>query len=63
MAHPSISDGGNGLRIWKVTANVSNKQSWTADGDGHAASGLGGGLTALFTLKNQHVMKCNARHK
>jgi hypothetical protein len=51
MEHPSISDGGNGLTIWKAAANVFSKQSWTADGGGPAASGLGGGLTAIFTLK------------
>lgn len=48
MAHPSISDGGNGLKMWKVAANVLNKLSQTVDGGSAAASGLGGGLTTLF---------------
>jgi hypothetical protein len=31
MARPQVADGGHGLQIWKVTANVLNKQSRTAD--------------------------------
>jgi hypothetical protein len=45
MAHPQIADGGDGLHIWRVAANILNKQSWTADTGGPPAWGLGGGLT------------------
>jgi hypothetical protein len=31
MACPQISDGGDGLLIWKVAMNTLNKQSWTAE--------------------------------
>jgi hypothetical protein len=31
MAHPQVADGGDGLQIWKVAANILNKQSRTAD--------------------------------
>jgi hypothetical protein len=31
MAHPQIADGGDGLKIWRVAANILNKQSWKAD--------------------------------
>lgn len=48
MAHPSISDGGYGLKMWKVAANVLNKLLQTADGGSPAAWGLGGGLTMHF---------------
>jgi hypothetical protein len=28
---PRVADGGEGLRIWRVAANILNKQSRTAD--------------------------------
>ena len=28
---PWVADGGVGLHIWKLAANILNKQSWTAD--------------------------------
>jgi hypothetical protein len=31
MARPQVVDGGDGLQIWRVAANVLNKQSRTAD--------------------------------
>jgi hypothetical protein len=31
MARPQIADGGNGFEIWRVAANILNKQSRTAD--------------------------------
>jgi hypothetical protein len=31
MARPHVADGGDGLQIWKVAANILNKQSRTAD--------------------------------
>jgi hypothetical protein len=31
MACPHAADGGDSLQIWKVAANILNKQSWTAD--------------------------------
>jgi hypothetical protein len=31
MVHPRVADGGGGLHIWRVAANVLNKQSQTAD--------------------------------
>jgi len=27
MAHPRVTDGGDGLQIWKTVANILNKQS------------------------------------
>jgi hypothetical protein len=43
MARPQVADGGDGFQIWRVAANVLNKQSRTNLGDGPPASGLGGG--------------------
>jgi hypothetical protein len=31
MARPQVADGGDGLQIWRVAANILNKQSQTAD--------------------------------
>jgi hypothetical protein len=31
MARPRVADGGDGLQIWKVTANILNKPLRTAD--------------------------------
>jgi hypothetical protein len=30
-AFPRVADGGHVLQIWKVAANILNKQSWTTD--------------------------------
>jgi hypothetical protein len=31
MGGPQVADGGDGLQTWKVTANILNKQSRTAE--------------------------------
>jgi hypothetical protein len=31
MARPQVADGGNTLQVWRVPANILNKQSQTAD--------------------------------
>jgi len=31
VARPQVADGGEGLQIWRVAANILNKQSRTAD--------------------------------
>jgi hypothetical protein len=31
MSHPRVADGGCDLQIWRVAANILNKQSRTAD--------------------------------
>jgi hypothetical protein len=31
MARPRVADRGDGLQIWRVAANILNKQSGTAD--------------------------------
>jgi len=31
MAHFWVADGGDSLQIWRVDADILNKQSWTAD--------------------------------
>jgi hypothetical protein len=41
MARPRVADRGDGLQIWRVAANILNKQ-WPTVG-GPPAWGLGGG--------------------
>jgi hypothetical protein len=31
MARPQFVDGRDGLQVWRVTAHILSKQSWTAD--------------------------------
>jgi hypothetical protein len=31
MEQPWVADGGDDLQIWRVTANILNKQLWTTD--------------------------------
>jgi hypothetical protein len=44
MARPQVANGGDGLQIWRVAANILNKQSRTADRGDPPAWGLSGGL-------------------
>jgi hypothetical protein len=40
MARPQIADGGDGIQLWRVAANILNKQSRTADGGGPSSLGV-----------------------
>jgi hypothetical protein len=51
MTRPQVADGGESLQIWRVAANILNKQSRTADKGGPPAWGLGGGLTTPHRKK------------
>jgi hypothetical protein len=41
MARPRVADGGVGLQIWSVAANMLNKQSRTADKGWFSSLGIG----------------------
>jgi hypothetical protein len=43
MRRPQVADGGSGLQIWRVAANILNKQSRIAD-KGRSSSWGGGGV-------------------
>jgi hypothetical protein len=43
MARPRVADRGDGLQIWRVTANILNKQSRTADSGWPSSLGVGRG--------------------
>jgi hypothetical protein len=44
-ARPQVADRGDGLQIWRVGADILNKQSRTVDRDGLQLVSWGGGLT------------------
>jgi hypothetical protein len=50
-ARPQVADEGDGLQIWRVTANILNKQSRTDERRWSSSLGLGVGLTTPH-LKN-----------
>jgi hypothetical protein len=41
MARPQVADGGDGLQIWRVSANILNKQLRTADKGWSSSLGAG----------------------
>jgi hypothetical protein len=43
MARPQVADGGDGLQIWRVAANILNKQSRTAEKGWSSSLGVGRG--------------------
>jgi hypothetical protein len=43
MARPQVADGGDCLQIWRITANILNKQSRTADKGWSSSLGVGRG--------------------
>jgi hypothetical protein len=43
MARPQVADGGDGLQIWMVAADILDKQSRTADKRWYSNLGVGGG--------------------
>jgi hypothetical protein len=62
MARAQIADGGDGLQIWRVAANILNKQTRTAD-KGWASS-LGVGLGPYnSSLKNKLVTKIHKKQQ
>jgi hypothetical protein len=43
IARRQVADGGDGLQIWRVAANILNKQSRTADNERSSSLGFGRG--------------------
>jgi hypothetical protein len=40
MARPQVADGGDALQVWRVAANILNKQSRTPDKGWSSSSGV-----------------------
>jgi hypothetical protein len=51
MARPQVADGGDGLQIWRVAANIFDKQLRTTDRGGPPAWRLGVVLTTPHHIK------------
>jgi hypothetical protein len=51
MARPRVEDGGDGLHMWRVAANILNKQSWTADKGWSSSLWVGRGANNSSLLK------------
>ena len=49
---PWVTDGGVGLQIWRLAANVLNKQSWTADQVWSSCLGVWRGANNLTLYKS-----------
>jgi hypothetical protein len=47
MAHPRVADRGDGLQIWRVVANILNKQSRTGDRGWPSSLGVGRGANNI----------------
>jgi hypothetical protein len=45
MARPQVADGGDDLQIWRIAANILNKQSRRADRGWSSSFGFGRGVT------------------
>jgi hypothetical protein len=56
MARPQVVHGGDGLQIWRVAANVLNKQSRTADRGWFCSLDAGRGLTTVH-LKTSNLLR------
>jgi len=52
---PQVADGGEGLQIWRVTANILNKQSQTADTGWSSSLGLGTEQTTPYCKESNKV--------
>jgi hypothetical protein len=50
MSRPRVADGGDGLQIWRVAVNISNKQSRTANKGWSSSLGVGRGAKQLVSL-------------
>jgi hypothetical protein len=57
MERPQLADARYGLQIWRVAANIFNKQSRTDDNGWSSSSGDGRGAKEILTVKNKFAMK------
>jgi hypothetical protein len=58
MAHPWVVDGGDGFQMWRVAADVLNRQLWPADKGYSSSLGVGRGAINFSTIKSHLITKC-----
>jgi len=51
MVHPWVADGGDGLQIWRVTADMLNKQPQTAGKGWSSILGIGQEVATRYCKK------------
>jgi hypothetical protein len=56
MARPQVADGGDGLQIWSVAANIFNKQLRTADKEWSSSLGVGRWATNIAPQKKRKIL-------
>jgi hypothetical protein len=66
MARLHVADRGDGLQIWRVAANILNKQSRTVDRGWHSSLGVGRGTNnphrkTLYLLRSMYKDLGNGR--
>jgi hypothetical protein len=61
MARPQVAGGGGSLQIWRVAANILNKQSWTADEGWSSRLGVGWWLETPDSKKNYILRNISKR--
>jgi hypothetical protein len=54
MICPQVLNGGNGLQVWRVAANILNEHLWTAEKDCPSSLWVGLRLTTLHCLTSAH---------
>jgi hypothetical protein len=59
MACPQVVGGGDSLQIWRLAANILNKQSCAAKTGWSPAWGVGHGANKLLTVKYKLVTECH----
>jgi hypothetical protein len=59
IARPRVADGGDGLQIWRVAANMLNKQSRTADIGWYSSVGVGRGANKSSPYKATRYEMCH----
>jgi hypothetical protein len=53
MARPEVAIEEENLHIWKIAANILNKQLWTAEKGGTPVCEVGAGLTTPYRKEKE----------
>jgi hypothetical protein len=61
MVRPQVADGGDSLQMWRVAANIVNKQSQTADKGWSSSLGVGRRATGCDT--DHYMVVANIRER
>jgi hypothetical protein len=62
MERPQVADGRDGLQIWRVAANILNKQSRTANKMWSSSMVVGCGVDNTSTLKEIIILRSDTQY-